>query len=158
IALRREKIGDTAPFWRFSAASYPDLESMSQMTILQSTSGTFSGDLEQSSGVGYLLPFFSTINGLLKLSRRCVHNITHLPFAERELMLIKVAVNTAARRDILDIAEIFRAKALTGDLNKMVALQRLLEPYGICEVSFLLFSLCFWDLAFNLYADPRWFF
>ncbi|RRT58866.1 hypothetical protein B296_00041306 [Ensete ventricosum] len=236
IALRREKIGDTAPFWRFSAASYPDLESMSQMTILQSTSGTFSGDLEQSSGVGYLLPFFSTINGLLKLSRRCgdvypvdpcdgfvvnqvldahwgvldeedvsllvfalflavgpaekegisrittvvpgtdetieklvqqiyklidvheVHNITHLPFAERELMLIKVAVNTAARRDILDIAEIFRAKALTGDLNKMVPLQRLLEPYGICEVSFLLFSLCFWDLAFNLYAGPRWFF
>uniref|UniRef100_A0A0A0LXQ8 Acetolactate synthase small subunit n=1 Tax=Cucumis sativus TaxID=3659 RepID=A0A0A0LXQ8_CUCSA len=26
IALRREKRGETAPFWRFSAASYPDLE------------------------------------------------------------------------------------------------------------------------------------
>ncbi|KAK9287951.1 hypothetical protein L1049_016396 [Liquidambar formosana] len=26
IALRREKMGATAPFWRFSAASYPDLE------------------------------------------------------------------------------------------------------------------------------------
>ena len=26
IALRREKMGDTAPFWNFSAASYPDLE------------------------------------------------------------------------------------------------------------------------------------
>ena len=26
IALRREKMGETAPFWRFSAASYPDLE------------------------------------------------------------------------------------------------------------------------------------
>lgn len=37
----------------------------------------------------------------------------------------------------------------------MVALQRLLEPYGICEVSFLLFSLCFCDLAFKLYAGPR---
>lgn len=26
IALRRERMGETAPFWNFSAASYPDLE------------------------------------------------------------------------------------------------------------------------------------
>ncbi|KAJ0080862.1 hypothetical protein Patl1_11900 [Pistacia atlantica] len=61
-------------------------------------------------------------------------------------MLIKIAVNTAARRDVLDIAKIFRARAvdvsdhtitleLTGDLNKIIALQRLLETYGICEVA-----------------------
>ncbi len=71
---------------------------------------------------------------------------TNLAAVERELMLLKVSSKEDTRSNILDIVQIFRAKvvdvsdmALTlevvGDPGKLVALEKLLEPYGILEIA-----------------------
>ena len=75
-----------------------------------------------------------------------VLDLTCLPAVERELMLLKVSANTPQRSVILDLVQVFRAKvvdvadeALTlevvGDPGKLVALEKLLKPYGILEIA-----------------------
>ena len=64
---------------------------------------------------------------------------------EREMQLVKVAVEPGHRSEIIEIAEIFRAKVVdvdadavtlevTGSPDKLGAIVRLLEPYGIREL------------------------
>ncbi|MDI9406656.1 MAG: acetolactate synthase small subunit [Chitinophagaceae bacterium] len=75
-----------------------------------------------------------------------VIDLSTIPAVERELMLLKVAASASNRGQILDLVEVFRAKvvdvaddALTlevvGDPGKLVALEQLMEPYGILEIA-----------------------
>lgn len=65
---------------------------------------------------------------------------------ERELALIKVGVEPGRRAEVVEIAEIFRAKVVdvdrrslvieaTGSPDKVAALEELLRPYGIVEIA-----------------------
>ena len=75
-----------------------------------------------------------------------VQDITQLPCIERELLLIKVSANPRNRSEILEIANVFRAKPvdladesvtleITGDPAKIYALKQLLEKFGILEIA-----------------------
>jgi acetolactate synthase I/III small subunit len=75
-----------------------------------------------------------------------VQDVTNIPSVERELMLLKIHASKKYRADILDIAHIFRARIVdissnclilevTGDPGKIVAIEQLLSPYGIMEIS-----------------------
>eukprot|EP00898_Chlorokybus_atmophyticus_P004309 jgi/Chlat1/487/Chrsp103S00980 len=92
-----------------------------------------------------------SISKLLKQLYKLVNvveakDITHEPHVSRELMLVRIGVGASQRREVLDIASIFRARAIdisqdsltlevTGTLDKMAAIQDLLRPYGILQVA-----------------------
>lgn len=75
-----------------------------------------------------------------------VIDITHGPFIERELALIKVKSDTATRSEIIQIAEVFRANIVdvsthsmtieaTGKVDKITAIITMLAQYGITEMA-----------------------
>nr|QCI09064.1 acetohydroxyacid synthetase small subunit [Inkyuleea mariana] len=75
-----------------------------------------------------------------------VQDITNIPCVERELVLIKIHAISENRSFILEIASIFRAKVVdisykylilevTGDPGKIVAIEQLLNQYGIIEIA-----------------------
>ncbi len=64
---------------------------------------------------------------------------------ERELLLVKVRADESNRRDVLQVVELFKAKVadvgpeavtveLTGRPDKLEAMLKMLEPYGIREM------------------------
>ncbi len=67
-------------------------------------------------------------------------------YVSRELMLVKVKCSTRQRTEILEIANVFRAKAIdishkalilliTGTEEKVKAFKQLMEPFGIIELT-----------------------
>lgn len=75
-----------------------------------------------------------------------VQDITEVPSVERELMLLKVNANSETRSEVLELANIFRAKVVdvaedalifevAGDPGKMVAIVQVLDKFGIREIS-----------------------
>jgi len=75
-----------------------------------------------------------------------VQDITEVPCVERELMLLKVNAVADVRSEIIELAQIFRAKIVdvsddfltvevAGDPGKMVAIVQMLNKFGIREIA-----------------------
>lgn len=75
-----------------------------------------------------------------------VTDITMIPSVERELMLVKVSTNSSTRGELLQIAQVFRARVVdiaedsltlevVGDPGKMVAIISMVNKFGIKEIS-----------------------
>jgi acetolactate synthase I/III small subunit len=74
-----------------------------------------------------------------------VIDLSTIPAVKRELMLLKVSAPAESRAAILDLVQVFRANVVdvadnalilevVGDPGKLVALEQILESYGILEI------------------------
>jgi acetolactate synthase-1/3 small subunit len=93
----------------------------------------------------------STIEQLTKQLNKLINvlkvqDITEIPCVERELMLLKVNATSSNRAEIIDLAQIFRARVVdvaedsltlevVGDPGKMVAIVQVLNRFGLREVA-----------------------
>lgn len=84
------------------------------------------------------------LNRLIDVVR--VRDITDKPHLEREVILIKVAAPTSKRAEILAIIQPFRASVIdvapksitiqmTGNADKIEALIRVIQPYGVKNIA-----------------------
>ena len=75
-----------------------------------------------------------------------VQDLTGIPCVERELMLLKVNATSSTRSELLELAQIFRARVVdvaedsvvievVGDPGKMVAIFQVLSRFGLREVA-----------------------
>ena len=75
-----------------------------------------------------------------------VQDITETPCVERELMLLKVNATSSNRSEIVEIAQIFRARVVdvaedsltlevVGDPGKSVAIVQVLQKFGLKEIA-----------------------
>ena len=75
-----------------------------------------------------------------------VQDITEIPCVERELMLIKVNATSSNRSEVVELAQIFRARVVdvaedsltvevVGDPGKIVAIVQVLQKFGLREIA-----------------------
>lgn len=100
--------------------------------------------INQSDGSDAARQLTKQLKKLLNVVK--VKDITYLPMIERELLLLKLQVNTIERAEILNLAQIFRFKIsdisdstivleVTATAGKIAALEKLLEKYHLLELS-----------------------
>ncbi|MEM7552778.1 MAG: acetolactate synthase small subunit [Cyanobacteria bacterium P01_A01_bin.84] len=75
-----------------------------------------------------------------------VQDVTEIPSVERELMLLKVNATSTNRSEIVELAQIFRARVVdvaedsltievVGDPGKTVAIVQVLQKFGLREIA-----------------------
>lgn len=75
-----------------------------------------------------------------------VQDITQIPCVERELMLLKINATASNRAEVIELAQVFRARIVdiseetltievVGDPGKMVAIVQMLHKFGIREIA-----------------------